>query len=343
MLMWNYTNTTISSEASNISEFFFYEVIDVSTWENTSYSYNNELCDAHTAKKIKDKDKVKKVNKKADELIYEFPDDINISILSTGGDEDSTDSLEGVDRYRPKFNYKKNTANKVFKLNSNKKISRIDNEAYPGWFVVADRYWVDFDSGDDVTVEQIDGVWTITVANSGKEITFNSIGPLNCKKESYLFEFIAGVSPVITITSPIGNQDIALGEQVTFNIEATDGNAGETISYEWKVDNVTKAVTEDLTYTFVPGGLGTVFQVQVIATDDSPFSYTDEEFWNMTVIKGYSPTYETGDIDNIIVDLLGNFAASWVIWVGLIVLLLVVIFTTGRLDQIIERFNNNRR
>ncbi len=52
----------------------------------------------------------------------------------------------------------------------------------------------------------------------------------------------------------------------------------------------------------------------------------------------YSATYTIDDVDDIVVDGLGTFGAAWVIWVGIIVLLLVVLWITGAFGKLITTF-----
>ncbi len=51
----------------------------------------------------------------------------------------------------------------------------------------------------------------------------------------------------------------------------------------------------------------------------------------------YNATYEIDDVDDIVIDGLGTFGASGVIWIGLIVLFIVLLLILGYIVGISNR------
>jgi hypothetical protein len=85
--------------------------------------------------------------------------------------------------------------NKKILLTSNQKIVYLLNSKYKGHFIIADKYWVDFEQEKDVIVEKSDGGYVITIDEPSESIKFNSIGELNCIEKGIVFYHGEPVSP----------------------------------------------------------------------------------------------------------------------------------------------------
>jgi len=174
------------------------EVIDTSSWDNTTFILDAEVCDSHTKEEI---EKAKSIIKTTDTLKYQFGN-TNVNIQSLNGYEDSTETIKLKDRYTFKFKYSDKIFLKKYKLSSNNDIVYLPSSKYKGHFIINNEYWIDFEQAGDVIVSTDDsGNWIIEVDNPDNEITFNSIGKLNCISQSVIFELTTAEVDVVTAPS----------------------------------------------------------------------------------------------------------------------------------------------
>ena len=165
---------------------------------------------------------------------------------------------------------------------------------------------------------------TITVSDGSHNITIFCNDTSGNMWQSSIVSFTAFslYPPIITVYSPtVYVFDAAYTSVISFDIEVTDNNTEDNITYVWTVNDVVKSTDEDYDYT-VEDPLGSIKVVNVTVYDNSLMNYTDSERWTLTVTNlGYSETYSMPDLSSIVIDGVGTAGASVVDWTDVLVLL----------------------
>jgi hypothetical protein len=165
---------------------------------NGIYTMFIDAADSHTAKEIKPAKSVTvdKIHKK---LAYELTYD-TVEVALTGGtaaaefSDVKTEKL--VDRYTFEYNFGKKLAKgetSIFRVTSQYPIIYLEDSSYTAHFILAEKYWLDFEesSGNTVAVNKIDEYnydVTITFEKALDKLSFNSLGGLNEANLSIEFE-----------------------------------------------------------------------------------------------------------------------------------------------------------
>ena len=181
-----------------------YQFINATTiYEITSCAY--EYCDGHTALNIGDMiitDQDKQIKRTIDDkIIFESP-----NVLKT------FNFNKKDDRYNFEISYGTARNNLSFNITSDEFIHIMSQEKYLGWLVTG-NYWIDFESDliNKAIIKRIsNNVIQIELFSKKpfKDITFNSIGKLNC------------VSGSITLT-PVGSVSFFTWERFDCDISST--------------------------------------------------------------------------------------------------------------------------
>lgn len=177
------------------NEYNFFDIIDFSNITNGTNFIDIKVCDSHTAKEIKKADYVKEDK---DSLSFQF-DDVTIKLKGKTGKEKSMKAKKEKDRYSFKVDYAQAVEKKIFELSSNQDIVPIpyDRSGYLGHFVIADKYWIDFEtaSKNAVSISQNnDSTWSIEIDGLSDSLELNSIGELNCLQITTTFTKLGEVA-----------------------------------------------------------------------------------------------------------------------------------------------------
>ena len=137
-------------------------------------------------------------------------------------------------------------------------------------------------------------------------------------------------APTIDAASPSSPTSIHAPASTIFNVVASDAE-NDSLSYQWYKDSVDiiGETNPSYTYTVVLGDAGN-YNITAVVTDGIETVQTE---WEVTVTEGYQATYESEDIDDIVVD---GFAIAIVTVFSLAViigLILTIIWTRGTLRK----------
>ena len=239
------SNLGIAEYQANISENHYISGID---------SIIARVCDAHTSLSIKD---IQSTTKN-EEIKYVMSEGwfgldeewVRIKAPSALSWE-ATTTNKLIDRYSFSFRkYSKPDPYEDFIIESSHPIDIVKDSNYEGHVVIKDigtGYWVDLE-GTEVTKVELTRLSDTSVRArvyglKSQEVTFNSIGELNCVEETFYFE---------NANSVIGYDSYAMvGDQKSFylNISNTFGNVNATLIYNnteysaGNVSNFTKTIT----------------------------------------------------------------------------------------------------
>ncbi len=275
-LFLNITNLTISGTSFTLTN-----ITNISSWGSGIYNITIIVADSHTASSISDYD----ITTKDKEIIFNTAEGNRINIKSDL--TASTTYKKSIDRYSFTYDFGGTlTPKKVFTLTSDKKIYYRPDSIYNAHFVVWNEEggnWIDFEGASIASVKKVnDYEYTITFNNLNNKITFNSIGGLNTRNETFTWyrgltnttesSALPAFNTTITLnitnhttisdisaellynglkfTSPniTGFPDFALFEQ---NVTS----ATQNITYNW---NVTVTQGDENTSDFLVSGLHTI-------------------------------------------------------------------------------------
>lgn len=186
----------------------YINVIDTTEWGNITYNATAYVCDSHTDQYFTGATDIKR----EDNLLAFTFDDVKINITS------SYDNMV--------FNYKKledrytfNTQSRVgekntFFLTSNEKLKYLPYSRFSAHFIVQNK-WIDFAPYDTKVTKISDYSYKIEVLDDSTDLSFNSIGELNCISETW--EFTLNAIPTYTYNY---SASLYLGNNGWFNDEA---------------------------------------------------------------------------------------------------------------------------
>ena len=180
VLRFNYTNTSLTG----LTTFNFNQTIDFTGYSEGTCNINARVCDGHTGKKIDE------WNIKQDKEKITYNDEVTVTANMPYLDEFETEFEE--DRYKFKIKLEDNTTDYLeFTINSKHYIDILDTE-YLGHLVTG-MYWIDFSNSlvDYVEIERINETEVLVkiyLTEKVSEITFNSIGILNCYEQTVVIE-----------------------------------------------------------------------------------------------------------------------------------------------------------
>jgi hypothetical protein len=139
------------------------------------------------------------------------------------------DTVKIQDRYN--FNYEfsqlpdGNIINYYFKLYSSLPIYEVKNSNYAGHFVIGNKYWVDFNTGnkEDIVIIGRGGFddtlyyYDVNILSYNTKLNFQSLGALNevCQTSTYYYEIPPSI---VNITNPICNAQYTLSTSQNTNI-----------------------------------------------------------------------------------------------------------------------------
>jgi len=183
-----YYNNYSGNLSVNTSLYSWDDSFNTTELPNGIYSMFIDGADSHTKNKFKEANNVIKDNGNK-KLRYEMDFD-NIEIALVGGNKlgqfESVDTEKFEDRYNFIFNFKNESqpnAELIFKLTSNLPIVYLEDSLYLGHFILADKYWVDFEGVDgDFEFLKIDNYnyqITLSTGKNQQNFKFESLGGLN--------------------------------------------------------------------------------------------------------------------------------------------------------------------
>ena len=295
-IIFNQTNMGITSYELNIS----YGVDGT-----VSNSITARVCDAHTLSNIKDiknkadKQGIKYIMKSkyiffADEWVHIYPKDFS--------KYDRPKTTKGRDRYAFTFNKKTSPVTETFVVESSHYIDIAKLQSDNGHLVIPNigknGYWVDFENKEATkyTIKRISSTKVeVTVYGlKDKQITFNSIGELNCVTKTYYF---GNLNPVESYTSRV-----MIRGTNTFYLNLTED------------PNTMTTVNATLYYNNVPyyGGIISNFSVDVTAPAIGDILNKSIQFNWVINIDGvdYNLTTCNQTVDNKIIDNCSNASFS---------------------------------
>ena len=196
---WNVTRVSddliIYANSLNISGLAYHvqQNINSENLSNSTYKLSGEVCDAHTKKAIKD---FVRVDKFPERINFQLNDKSYLKIRTDNPKVKNTNAIKEKDRYKFGFEYNANSGEKEYIIESNGVIDYLEDSQYKGHFVILTsegKYWLDFENDNDypVSVRQENNTYIVSIPDTAENITFNSIGELNCYSESTLFELSA--------------------------------------------------------------------------------------------------------------------------------------------------------
>lgn len=179
-IRFNITNLTLSG----LTSFTFLKDLDISSFEAGTYNISVQVADSHTANSIRDYD----ITTKNKQIVFETTEGNRITIESDL--PASTNYQKKKDRYSFGFNFGASlNPEKIFYVNSDKKIHYLSNSIYTAHFIVGsvtNGNWIDFEGFSKPIIEKInDYRYKVTFASLGNNIVFNSIGGLNTFEQTY--------------------------------------------------------------------------------------------------------------------------------------------------------------
>ncbi len=250
-------NETIIYTNSNLAQNNYQLNISQILNNDINHNFTVRVCDAHTATQIDDIDT--EISKGGIKFVMErewiFLDKEYIHIYPKDYSMFETPLLNRYqDRYGYTFNRKTNTAGtEVFIVKSSQKIDIVQSGKYKAHLVIQginNGYWLDFEN-DDVTSYSIkrisDNEVEVTLNGlTGKGLTFNSVGELNCVEQVFEFGNLNPIFSHIEFVSSGSTNDFGL-----------DVNKADTMS----VINATLFYNNTLYY----GGITQNYSLEVTA------------------------------------------------------------------------------
>ncbi len=271
--LFNMTNLTqvlfnFSTESLSGTSFNFNTTINISGWEADVYNITVMASDSHTSNTIDNY----AITKKDKQLVFNTAEGNKITITSDLTAVTNYKKL--TDRYS--FNYDFGatlTPQKIFTINSDRKITYMPNSIYKAHFVVWNNEnmqgnWIDFEGGGIPIVRKInDYNYEITFASLSNKITFNSIGGLNIVTET--FGWYRGTTSTAESSSlPVFNTTITLNITNHTSISSIDAKLlydgvlfdspnvtgfPEFISFEQNITSASQNVTYNWNVTITQG------------------------------------------------------------------------------------------
>lgn len=174
------------------------DTFDTSLMPNGQYTLFIEGADSHTVNKIEAAKSVIE-DKEAKSLTYELTYD-TVEVALTGGtaaadfSDVNTEKLD--DRYIFDYKFGKIVAKgstSIFRVTSQYPIIYLENSPYTAHFILAEKYWLDFEEvkANTVEVKKVDDYnydVIVTFEQALSELAFNSLGGLNEANLTILFE-----------------------------------------------------------------------------------------------------------------------------------------------------------
>jgi hypothetical protein len=185
---------------------------DIQAWGIGTFYEDVRVCDAHTGSLTKEAITTSTNNS----LTFRYPEGY-VTILSLNGDEEMAETIKLYDRYTFKFKYKSDSTTHKYRILTDMRLDYIKGSKYAGHFVIGGLYWLDFEPAKTYDVKFIDGAYEITIYDKKKEMSFSSIGELNCVEQRTSF--------TIDYESSLYNEGI-LSSTNWFNFDAI--NTGTT-------------------------------------------------------------------------------------------------------------------
>jgi hypothetical protein len=211
--LYNYNISLFCSDDSDFgeSEYFNESALISGLYYNYTHAFLTKIlpnstncrlvyrtCDSHTSVEIRDFEVISEgdsINFKAESL--------DLTIQSLDGAL-STFAEKESDRYTFGFSYQEVQAGREGRIIIPSEINAIiptvknykiisDNivylpkSVYKGHFVIADKYWLDFEGQGEVSVSKEDGFYIVSIIESNDVSNFESIGELNCIEREVLF------------------------------------------------------------------------------------------------------------------------------------------------------------
>lgn len=172
----------------NTTLYSWNETFNTTNMPNGYYRMLIEAADSHTKRFFKPAKKIEKLNNQR-KLKYELDHD-KVEIALVDGDAiydfDSVDTQKLKDRYTFDFNFKKQLkkgAKLVFEVKSEHKIKYFPNSKYKAHFILANKYWVDFEGieGNYTVVKIKDNLYHVvfTINKPMQALKMHSLGGLN--------------------------------------------------------------------------------------------------------------------------------------------------------------------
>lgn len=183
-----YNGSELTGNGYNLS--FSY---DTSAWSAGTYSMWAETCDGHTALKLK-KNWGKNVNKKDMSLSYSMGDNGVVVRHKDKTKISDVNSQRHKDRFDFRFKFhSKPKSVETFVVESDSYIHIVKDSEYTAHLITG-RQWLDF-ANDDTNVATINRINDKKVEVNlyglkNKDITFNSIGELNCDNKTFYFNIM---------------------------------------------------------------------------------------------------------------------------------------------------------
>lgn len=187
-IIWNDFNSSISIDEI-INEIEEIHILNISTWDNGTYSILFELWDIHTDYDIKEKlEKDVDYYKPKNNEMKEYFNDYDIELNYLFNDEVSVSKLIKTD----KISYELNTTSKdnFYEFSSNKKIEYLPNSKFPCHFIVDNKIWHDCVGIDVTNIEKIsDNKYKIYFKSEKikDKISIESTGLLNYVNHTHIF------------------------------------------------------------------------------------------------------------------------------------------------------------
>lgn len=130
--------------------------------------------------------------------------------------------------------------------------------------------------------------------------------------------------PTILSRIPLLDPTINQGENQTFSVTVSEVD-NDTLSYVWTVDSVDQNNNES-TFTYDTTAQSGEKIIEVVVSDKDG---NDTTSWTATIqitsaITGYVPRYVSSDVDNIVVDGTATMAVTWVDFMPLIALIVII-------------------
>lgn len=198
-------NATYYTNYTNLSDspkwYVFNYSLPVTNMTNTSHVVKVKTCDSHTAAELKE---TPDINKGDSSISYVF-EKATINIFTYDADVTTVESNRLYDRYSFDFIYRDEEASRVLYLSSDEPIIYLDRSSYNGHFIIGESYWVDFEPYD-VDVSLVGDIYYITIKNPEKEMSFRSIGELNCNEKEVSFSLLGPTPPATGYSHDYMNQ-----------------------------------------------------------------------------------------------------------------------------------------
>ena len=261
----------------------FTKELNTSQWKRGVYDIELIVSDSHTNNIIEDYGVSQFLNK----VTFRTPELNEISISSIGAY--STYQEKFSNKYKFGFDYVLLQTSRTFTLESDKKITYLENSDYNAHFVVwngKNGNWIDFEGiGDNYMVKEInEKKYEITFTNLEKErsVILNSIGGLNVVTKNY--RWFKG-NYTLDFTTPATSESTQ-----TFKL-----NVSKSVGF---VDNVDASFRYNGTYSAVTKNdflTSSLFTATVTAPEEEDtFSF----IWDVNVTQNNSNQYNFSIVDS---------------------------------------------